>query len=76
MTVPINPYHHMTLTEVAAELGISRQLVKQIETVALEKLRNNPKMRGIYEGIIDGRVGSDYRFSDTVHNGNGRSRTW
>ena len=58
----------MTLTEVAAELGISRQRVKQIETVALEKLRKNPKMRGLYEGIIDGRMGSDYRFSDTVHN--------
>ena len=66
----------MTLTEVAAVMGISRQRVKQIETVALEKLRNNPKMRGLYEGIIDGRVGSNYRFSDTVHNGNGRSRTW
>ena len=66
----------MTLTEVAAELGISRQRVKQIETVALEKLRNNPKVRGLYEGIIDGRMGSDYRFSDTVYNGNGRSRAW
>ena len=66
----------MTLTEVAAVMGISRQRVKQIETVALEKLRKNPKMRGIYEGIIDGRVGSDYCFSDTVHNGNGRSRAW
>ena len=41
----------MTLTEVAAELGISRQRVKQIETVALDKLRNNPKVRGLYEGI-------------------------
>ena len=51
----------MTLTEVAAELGISRQRVKQIETVALEKLRKNPKVRGLYEGIIDGRNGSsDY----------------
>ena len=44
----------MTLTEVAAELGISRQRVKQIETVALEKLRKNPKMRGIYEGTKGG----------------------
>ena len=66
----------MRLTEVAAVMGISRQRVKQIETVALEKLRKNPKMRGLYEGIIDGRMGSDYRFSDTVHNGNGRSRAW
>jgi predicted DNA-binding protein (UPF0251 family) len=66
----------MTLTEVAAVMGISRQRVKQIETVALEKLRKNPKARGLYEGIIDGRMGSDYRFGDTVHNGNGRSRAW
>jgi hypothetical protein len=50
----------MTLTEVAAVLGISRQRVKQIETVALEKLRKNPKVRGLYEGIIDGRNGSGY----------------
>jgi transcriptional regulator with XRE-family HTH domain len=66
----------MTLTEVAAELGISRQRVKQIENVALEKLRNNAKVRGLYEGIVNGRMGSDYRFSDTVYNGNGRSRAW
>ena len=32
-------------------MGISRQRVKQIETVALDKLRNNPKVRGLYEGI-------------------------
>ena len=38
----------MTLTEVAAVMGISRQRVKQIETVALEKLRKNPKVRGLY----------------------------
>ena len=48
----------MTLTEVAAELGLSRQRVKQIETAALEKLRNNPKVRGLYEGIIDGCDGA------------------
>ena len=48
----------MTLTEVAAELGLSRQRVKQIENAALEKLRNNPKVRGLYEGIINGRDGS------------------
>ena len=48
----------MTLTEVAAELGLSRQRVKQIENAALEKLRNNPKVRGLYEGIINGYDGS------------------
>ena len=56
----------MTLTEVAAVLGISRQRVKQIENVALEKLRNNPKVRGLYEGIIDGRNGSAYIGSDSI----------
>ena len=54
MTVSINPYHHMTLTEVAAEMGITRQKVREIELSALEKLRNNPKMRGIYEGVKGG----------------------
>jgi DNA-binding transcriptional regulator LsrR (DeoR family) len=48
----------MTLTEVAAELGISRQRVKQIETAALEKLRNNERVRVLYEGIIDGCDGA------------------
>jgi len=56
MTAPINPYHHMSLTEVAYELGISRQRVKQIEASALKKLRDNKKMRSYYEGIIDGRM--------------------
>jgi DNA-binding transcriptional regulator LsrR (DeoR family) len=48
----------MTLTEVAAELGLSRQRVKQIETAALNKLRNNEKVRVLYEGIIDGCDGA------------------
>ena len=54
----------MTLTEVAAEMGISRQRVKQIETAALDKLRNNQKVRVIYEGLIDGR---DERGHHTCH---------
>jgi predicted DNA-binding protein (UPF0251 family) len=48
----------MTLTEVAAEMGISRQRVKQIETAALNKLRNNERVRGLYEAIIDGCDGA------------------
>lgn len=48
----------MTLTEVAAVMGISRQRVKQIETAALDKLRNNEKARVLYEGIIDGCDGA------------------
>ena len=51
----------MTLTEVAAVMGISRQRVKQIETAALNKLRNNERVREMYEGIIDGcDVARDY----------------
>lgn len=64
----------MTLTEVAAVLGISRQRVKQIETVALEKLRKNPKVRGLYEGIIDGRMGSGASGSDFISVYSGDSR--
>ena len=55
----------MTLTEVAAELGISRQRVKQIETAAFNKLRNNERVRVIYEGIIDGCDGGRNYLSDT-----------
>lgn len=51
----------MTLTEVAAEMGISRQRVKQIETAALEKLRKNKKVRALYEGIINGCDGARNR---------------
>ena len=66
----------MTLTEVAEVLGISRQRVKQIETVALEKLRKNPKVRGLYEGIIDGRMGSGASGHDfiSVHSGDSRAQ--
>ncbi len=66
----------MTLTEVAAVMGISRQRVKQIETVALEKLRNNPKVRGLYEGIINGRMGSSSSGHDFigVHSGDSRAQ--
>jgi predicted transcriptional regulator len=54
----------MTYAEIAAELGISRQRVRQIEEAALNKLRNNSKVRDIYEGLINGRVrGSDNRDS-------------
>jgi predicted transcriptional regulator len=74
MTAPINPNNYMTLTEVAYELGISRQRVKQIETAALKKLRNNKKMRAYYEGIIDGRmVNNSNRVLDI---GSGYGRRW
>jgi predicted DNA-binding protein (UPF0251 family) len=66
----------MTLTEVAAVMGISRQRVKQIETVALEKLRKNPKVRGLYEGIINGRLCSNSGGHDFigVHSGDSRAQ--
>lgn len=54
----------MTYAEIAAEMGISRQRVRQIEEAALNKLRNNSKVRDIYEGLINGRVcGADNRDS-------------
>ena len=56
----------MTLTEVAYQLGISRQRVKQIESVALEKLRKNKKMRSFYEGINTERAGGIDSNGNTV----------
>lgn len=64
----------MTLTEVAAEMGISRQRVKQIENAALDKLRNNQKVRVIYEGLIDGRDGSRNHTCHTIAFDYGDSR--
>jgi len=68
MTAPINPQHNMTLTEVAYELGLSRQRVKQIETAALNKLRNNKKMRSYYEAIIDKQSRGDGGYSRPLDN--------
>ena len=39
MTAATNPDYHMTYSEIAEVLGVSRQRVKQIEKSALEKLR-------------------------------------
>ena len=64
----------MTLTEVAAEMGISRQRVKQIENAALNKLRNNQKVRVIYEGFINGCDGSGHHTCHTVAFDYGDSR--
>lgn len=45
MTAATNPDYHMTYSEIAEVLGISRQLVRQIEISALNKLRKqyNPE---------------------------------
>jgi transcriptional regulator len=72
MTAPINPKHYMTLTEVAYELGISRQRVKQIENVALEKLRKNKKMRSYYEGIFSKSMVSEGGCHSDVFDNHGR----
>lgn len=64
----------MTLTEVAAEMGISRQRVKQIENAALEKLRNNQKVRDMYEGLTNGCTVSGDRHNDFISVGLGDSR--
>ena len=52
MANPSNPYHHMTYSEVAEELGVSRQTIKVIERRALEKLKNNKQLREYWHGLI------------------------
>lgn len=67
----------MTLTEVAYQLGISRQRVKQIENVALEKLRKNKKMRSFYETINTERasgIDSNGNTAVSVYLGHHRTR--
>jgi len=39
MTAATNPDYHMTYSEIAEVLGVSRQRVKQIEKSGLDKLR-------------------------------------
>ena len=42
----------MTYSEVAEELGVSRQTIKVIERRALEKLKNNKQLREYWHGLI------------------------
>ena len=52
MAKPANPHHHMTYTEVAEALGVSRQTIKVIERKAFEKLKNNKQLREYWHGLI------------------------
>ena len=56
----------MTLTEVAAVMGISRQRVKQIENAAFEKLRNNQKVRDLYAGINIGPTSGGHHYDNFI----------
>ena len=53
----------MTYSEVAEELGVSRQTIKVIERRALEKLKNNKQLREYWHGLI-AEEGSINRASD------------
>ena len=53
----------MTYSEVAEELGVSRQTIKVIERRALEKLKNNKQLREYWHGLIAEEVSID-RASD------------
>ena len=55
--------YHMTHQEIADELGISRQLVRIIETKALTKLKRSGKLRAFLDHINDVeeiRYGKEY----------------
>lgn len=47
--------YHMTHTEIAEELGISRVRVQQIEQTALRKLRHSGKLKAFLAIINDDR---------------------
>ena len=49
----INLHRYMTLDEVAQELGLSRERTRQIEKIALAKLRRAFEVRGLsYEDLL------------------------
>lgn len=42
----------MTLEEIGQVMGVTRERVRQIEAMALRKLRRNPKTRRMFEEIL------------------------
>lgn len=53
MPLPFDYQYHMTYQEIADELGISRQRVKQIEEAALRKLRDRLALHQHYVDHIN-----------------------
>ena len=51
MSRAINFVYHMTHQEIAEVMGVSRHTIRNIETRALKKLRNNPKMKGYCDAL-------------------------
>lgn len=51
--------YYMTHQEIADELGISRQMVRNIENQALQKLKRSGKLRAFLDHIND--VKEEYR---------------
>ena len=45
--------YNYTLAEVAEELGVGRERVRQIEKIALEKFRIGMEARGITRTVLD-----------------------
>ena len=45
----LNEFAQMSYTDIAKELGISRERVRQIESRAMRRLRSNPQMKALYE---------------------------
>jgi len=64
MTAATNPYYHMTYSEIAEVLGVSRQRVKQIEQAALAKLRRHELHRQDRKVLLQHYIDSVYSAHD------------
>jgi len=67
----INLAFNMTHQEIAEVMGVSRHTIRNIETRALKKLRNDPKLKGYYDALeSEHKIRGDFpSSSDSIRDG-------